>query len=47
MEYIHDLMSALYHIHSQNVVHRDIKPDNIMITKGGDVKLIDFGLSRI
>ena len=32
--------------HRAEVVHRDIKPDNIMVTKSGGVKIADFGLSR-
>ena len=39
------LFSALNHMHAQEVVHRDIKPDNIMLTQDGELKLIDFGLS--
>ena len=40
------LFSALNHMHAQEVVHRDIKPDNIMLTGDGELKLIDFGLSQ-
>ena len=37
---------ALEHAHAQGFIHRDVKPKNIMITKGGDVKLADMGLAR-
>ncbi len=37
---------ALQHAHSQNMVHRDIKPDNILITQKGIVKVADFGLAK-
>ena len=44
--YMKKLFGALHHMHSQKVVHRDIKPENIMIASNGEVKLIDFGLSK-
>jgi serine/threonine-protein kinase len=40
-----DLLAALEHAHAQAVVHRDVKPDNIMLTPGGAV-LLDFGIAR-
>ena len=38
--------SALHHAHAQGVVHRDIKPGNIMVATNGETKLLDFGLAR-
>jgi serine/threonine-protein kinase len=42
---IKDVLKALSYAHSRGVVHRDIKPGNIMITTQGQVKLLDFGLA--
>lgn len=38
---------ALRHAHSENMVHRDIKPDNILLTSSGVVKVADFGLAKV
>ena len=40
------LFGALNHMHSQKVVHRDIKPEIIMVQGEDELKLIDFGLSK-
>ena len=39
------LLAALESLHSQHVVHRDFKPDNILLTADGQVKLCDFGIA--
>lgn len=40
-----DLLSALAHAHDQGIVHRDVKPDNIILTASGTI-LLDFGIAR-
>jgi serine/threonine protein kinase len=42
---IRELGAALVHAHSRNVAHGDLKPQNVMITKSGEVRLLDFGAS--
>ncbi|XP_071789839.1 serine/threonine-protein kinase 36-like isoform X1 [Asterias amurensis] len=40
------LVSALHYLHSHRILHRDMKPQNILLGKGGIVKLCDFGFAR-
>ena len=46
IDLILQLVSALGHAHAMGLVHRDVKPKNIMINKSGTVKLADMGLAR-
>lgn len=42
--YIAELTCAVESVHKMGFIHRDIKPDNILIDKEGHIKLTDFGL---
>ncbi len=47
VHFISQILYALEHAHSNGVVHRDIKPQNIMLLDNGQLRMMDFGIARI
>ena len=47
LHFITQIMKALSHAHSRGIIHRDIKPHNIMILRDGSLKVADFGIARL
>ena len=46
LHFITQIVKALDHAHSRGIIHRDIKPHNIMVLRDGSVKVADFGIAR-
>eukprot|EP00505_MAST-04D_sp_SCG-Rhode-Island_P002908 Stramenopile-MAST_4_protein_2908 len=44
--YVHQMLSGIAYVHSNRVLHRDLKPQNLLLNKNGELKLADFGLAR-
>jgi serine/threonine-protein kinase len=46
LEITRQIAEALHHAHQRNIIHRDIKPHNILVTPEGQIKVTDFGIAR-
>ncbi|HQR79557.1 MAG TPA: Stk1 family PASTA domain-containing Ser/Thr kinase [Actinomycetota bacterium] len=46
LEIMSGVLSALGYSHAHGIIHRDIKPGNVMLTRNGDIKVMDFGIAR-
>ena len=47
LHFITQIIKALGHAHSRGIIHRDIKPHNVMVLRDGSVKVADFGIARV
>ncbi|KAH7691467.1 calcium/calmodulin-dependent protein kinase kinase protein [Dioscorea alata] len=45
--YLRDIVAGLIYLHAHNIVHGDIKPDNLLVTSNGNVKIGDFSVSQV
>jgi [calcium/calmodulin-dependent protein kinase] kinase len=46
-KYLRDIVTGLMYLHAHDVIHGDIKPDNLLVTSSGTVKIGDFSVSQV
>jgi len=44
--YAAEVVLALEHLHSVNIIHRDLRPENLLLDKRGHIRIIDFGFAK-
>jgi serine/threonine-protein kinase len=47
LSYIEQVCAGLQHAHREGIVHRDIKPPNLMVDRGDVIRIVDFGIARV
>ena len=45
--YVRQILQALAHAHEKGIIHRDVKPHNVMLLRNGNLKITDFGIAKI
>lgn len=46
VQYMRKILDAMQHVHEQGIIHRDVKPQNIMIRDNGEICILDFGVAK-
>ena len=47
LAYLEQICAGLHHAHREGIVHRDIKPPNLMVDRGNVIRIVDFGIARV